>query len=358
MLLLAPHSVLAADVVLSGALERVVAGSIFVRLADDRLIDARLPLTADLTTQAIAAQFNLGDEVQITCKPIQTIYDRNLALHQHLELKKLTRLNPASPEERARVVARLSRQGGANLLTYRAEAHPAETPAEAEALLAHVRQVNLDFAANLPNFVADEVGKRYATTLTSKDWRYVDLIESEVTFRGGQASREHIRLNGKAWNRPFLELPGPIIWGVFFGTQLRPLFSPRCPTEIQFEGHETEQGKSLLVFHFASPPAACFRAFYAGSARYSPARTGRFAVDDPGGNVIRYEEEAKFPEDWDIDRHTVVESWDYVRIGDATHLLPVRVEITGGSPEGYWSRADVEYKNHRHFEASTNIIFH
>ncbi len=26
--------------------------------------------------------------------------------------------------------------------------------------------------------------------------------------------------------------------------------------------------------------------------------------------------------------------------------------------DGYWSRADVEYKNHRHFEASTNIVYH
>ncbi len=239
-----------------------------------------------------------------------------------------------------------------------AEAPPAETPAAAEGLLAHVRQVNLDFAANLPNFVADEIGKRYTTSLASRDWRYVDIVESEVTFRGGRANREHIRVNGKSWDRPFLEIPGPILWGVFFGTQLRPLFSPACPTRIEFEGRETERGRSLLVFRFASPPAACFRFFYKESARYSPARTGQFLVDDPGGNMIRYEEEARFPEDWGIDRHTVVESWDYVKIGDATHLLPVRVEIMGRNAEGFWSRATVEYKNHRHFEASTNIVFH
>jgi hypothetical protein len=75
--------------------------------------------------------------------------------------------------------------------------------------------------------------------------------------------------------------------------------------------------------------------------------------------MIRYEEEAAgFPEDFNTDRHTVVESWDYVRIGDATHLLPVRVEIMGHRADGSWGRENVEYKNHRHFEASTNLIFH
>jgi len=154
------------------------------------------------------AEYNLADRVQITCKTIQTVYDQDLALHQHLELKKLKRLRPASQEEQAQALARLSRQGGANRLKYIAAARPAKTPAAAEALSEHVRQVNLDFAANLPNFVADEIGERYNTSLASKDWRYVDTIESEITFRGSRASREHVRWNGKSWNRPFTELPG------------------------------------------------------------------------------------------------------------------------------------------------------
>jgi hypothetical protein len=350
----------AADVVLSGSLERLLGQSIFVRLADDRLVDARLPHTADLSAEAIAAHYSLADQVRIACRPIRTVYDEELALHQHLELKKLQRLGPASPEELARVAARLSRQAGANLLHSPAPAPPADAPAAAEALLEHVRQVNLDFAARLPNFVADEIGKRYTTSLASMDWRYVDTIESEIAFRGGRASREHIRLNGKPWNRPFLDLPGAAgLWGVFFGTQLRPLFSPDCPTRIEFEGRREADGRSLLAFRFSSPPAACFRAFFHGDGpRYRPARTGRFLVDDPGGHMIRYEEEAiGFPEDFGLDRHTVVESWDYVKIGDAAHLLPVRVEIVSRTADGSWARDTVEYRNHRRFEASSDVVF-
>jgi hypothetical protein len=380
-LLLPPRRAFAADAVLPGALERLADGSIFIRLADGRLIDARLPHTADLAAESIAAHYSLADQVEITCKPIHAVYNQEMALHQHLELQKLKRLRPASPEERAQVLEHLARERGANLLKDSGAPFRPDTSAEAGALLAHVRQVNLEFVANLPNFVADETGKRYTATLTSKDWRYVDTIESQITFRSGQASREQIRLNSKAWDRLFLDLPGTT-WGVFFGTQLRSLFSPACQTKIEFEGRETAQvkavfsagatqaaiefegrettqGRELLAFRFTSPPASCFHVFRVGSAEYRPARTGRFLVDDPGGNVIRYEEEAiRFPEDFGADRHTVVESWAYVKIGDATHLLPVGVEITGRQANGSWAREIVTYKNHRHFETSTNLVFH
>jgi hypothetical protein len=354
---LLPARALAVDVALSGALERLLEESIFVRLADGRLIDARLPRTGDLAAGSIAAQYKLADQVQIICKPIQSVYDKKIALYQHLELQKLKRLRSASPEERVQALAFLARKGGANLLKDSGPAPLSDKPATAEALLDHVRQVNLEFAANLPNFVADEIGKRYTAPLTSSAWHSVDTVESEIIFRGGGASREHIRLNGKPWDRPFQDLPG-YVWGVFFGTQFRPLFSTDCPTTIEFEGRETAQGRSLLAFRFASPPAACFRLFgkRGKMAPYSPARTGRFLVEDPGGRVVRYEEESTLTEGREMDRWTVEESWEYVKIGDATHLMPVGVKITGRSAEGLWSRVDVAYKNHRHFESSANFV--
>jgi hypothetical protein len=47
-----------------------------------------------------------------------------------------------------------------------------------------------------------------------------------------------------------------------------------------------------------------------------------------------------------------------VKIGDSTFLLPVGAEIVALNASGAWSRVTVEYKNHRHFEASTNVTFH
>ena len=50
-----------------------------------------------------------------------------------------------------------------------------------------------------------------------------------------------------------------------------------------------------------------------------------------------------------------INTWDYVKIGDASYLLPVGYEFIGGfTRESLW-HVVVEYKNHRHFESSTGV---
>jgi hypothetical protein len=40
----------------------------------------------------------------------------------------------------------------------------------------------------------------------SSKWQAVDLVESEISFEGHDSTRKHVRVNGKAWNRPLLLL--------------------------------------------------------------------------------------------------------------------------------------------------------
>jgi hypothetical protein len=46
-----------------------------------------------------------------------------------------------------------------------------------------------------------------------------------------------------------------------------------------------------------------------------------------------------------------------VKIGDATYLLPISAEFVARRSNGSAGRVLVEYKNHRHFEAATNVTF-
>jgi hypothetical protein len=46
-----------------------------------------------------------------------------------------------------------------------------------------------------------------------------------------------------------------------------------------------------------------------------------------------------------------------VKIGDAFHLLPVSADLIWRMPTGALYRVAIEYKNHRHFEASANLTF-
>ncbi len=66
-----------------------------------------------------------------------------------------------------------------------------------DAALEHARQVNLERVANMPNFVADEIAQRYTRRSDSSKWRLEDTIETEITVRGIQISRQNWRRNGK-----------------------------------------------------------------------------------------------------------------------------------------------------------------
>jgi hypothetical protein len=64
------------------------------------------------------------------------------------------------------------------------------------------------------------------------------------------------------------------------------------------------------------------------------------------------------PADFSGQRHKVILSWDFVKIGDASFLLPVAADYVFAFSSGDVWHIAVQYKNHRHFEASTNLMFH
>jgi hypothetical protein len=361
-----PFRASAADIVFSGGLERVGHETISVRLADRRVIEARLPATSRLAPEKFAAQYKIGDQVEITCKQIQRVWEDETSRYQFLELTKFRFVREPSSAELSEILAIQPWRGAPNLLKQPAANVPAlkkpgpATSSEAalDAKLAHAREVNLEYVSNLPNFVADETAKRYTANGRSQEWHYVDTIETEITFKGNGAIRDQIRKDGKPWEKPFQALPG-FKWYGGFGTEIKPVFDPQCPTAVESDGSAEVHGKQLLKYRFRSPADGCFGPFYLEYQRYNPARTGHVFIDATHGNVIQLDEEATgFPPGFDLAQRNEEVSWDNVKIGDASHLLPVGANFVILYYSGNRWRIEVEYKNHRHFESSTNITFH
>ncbi|SPE35511.1 exported hypothetical protein [Candidatus Sulfopaludibacter sp. SbA3] len=331
----------AADRVFTGSLERVRRASISIRMADGLVVDATLPA-------GTAVPYNVADQVEITCTPAKTVYDAQAGLHYHLQLKNLRLIRPASPRERAETIALLSWQTGENLLKLPSPAPPSGEPSE----LDRVRQVNLEYASKLPNFVADETGRRYHSDGVGKPWRLQDTMEDEIGIKDDGTTRQNVRVNGKPRNKPSAKLPSD------FGLHLYALFDLSCPTKIEFAGRGETGGKPILVYLFHSPPKGCFGGVNDNGHVYEPAVSGRILVDAAKGNVLRCEWEGSgFPEKFVTDRLTIAESWDYATVGGSVYLVPVSFEWIGRRSDGEMVRATTEYKNHRHFEASTRITF-
>ena len=358
---LVPVPTFPASASFTGSLERVGNESLSIRLADRRVIDAMLPNIPPLDAIAIAAQYARYDQVEITCEPIAPVWEEGTSRYQSLQVTSLRLVRRRSSEELARLAEPAPFREGINLLI-----GPAATPVPIEppdlnapgvGQLEHARKVNLDYAAHMPNFIADEIARRFRSSPGSSAWRDFDTVESEITFRGNRAVRQHILRDGKPWTEPFDALPG-FKWYEGFGTEISPLFDPRCPTSLEFQGRPKAPGRALLEYRFRSPVDGCFPLFFFGYQRYNPARTGRVFVEDPGGSVIQLDEAAGgFPAGIEFAEREEHIFWEYVKIGDASHLLPVRAGFLVRYHDGTRYRIEVEYRNHRHFEASSNVTF-
>lgn len=222
--------------------------------------------------------------------------------------------------------------------------------------LDHIREVNLAYAASLPSFVADETAKRSVASAGGK-WRNLDTVETEIAFNGPRVLRTRIRRNGKPWEKPFEALPG-FKWYGGFGTEIKPIFDPECPTTLTYESATREAGRRLAEYSFSSPADGCFTVFYFEGNQANPPRTGRVYVDDPGGSLLRLEEDAAdFPPGFEFSRRHEEVRWDYVTIAGAAHLLPVAASFLVEYSSGARTRIEVTYANHRHFEAASNVTF-
>jgi hypothetical protein len=220
--------------------------------------------------------------------------------------------------------------------------------------LEHARRVNLERAANMPNFVADEIAERYTGRPGSSKWNHKDTIETEITVRGIQISRQNWRRNGKPVS-PGVD--GMNMPSTGFGAALKPLFDPECPTTLESAGREELGGKQALVYRFRSPADGCFGNLY-GNWPYNAARTGRVLIDDPAGEILHFEEEATgFPRGFRFVQRNQVMTWGSVKIGDASHWLPVAADFIWHMSDGDLYRTSINYRNHRHFEAAANITF-
>jgi hypothetical protein len=234
---------------------------------------------------------------------------------------------------------------------------PPSLVSDDDSRLEHARKVNLAYAANMPSYVADETAKRYTSSSASGKWKVQDTIQTEITINGARAVRKQVRRNGKPWEQPFESIPG-FKWYGGFGTEIRPVFAPNCPTTLDYEGVSAIRGRSLLKYRFTSPAGGCFALLYFDNQEANPRRTGHVFIDDATGSVMQFDEEAVgFPADFGLEQRNEQVSWASVRIGDADHLLPVAANFLIRYASGARARIEVEYRNHRHFEASSNIAF-
>ena len=113
-----------------------------------------------------------------------------------------------------------------------------------------------------------------------------------------------------------------------------------------------------MVYKYHAPPEGCFSASNCDYQRVYPAHEGLVVLEIPGGNLIQVSDRlVDLPKAYGVERSEETVTWNFVRIENETHLLPVAFEEVIYVRSGPTRRVSAEYVNHRHFEANSSITF-
>jgi len=346
--------------------------SITVLLPDGRLIDAKLPAGEALSSSVLVAKLVFGDQVTIDCISIPQFWDEAANPPLSLELRTLRFLRRAKPGEMTRAIQSPDWRRPGNLLhpppgDVPPPAKPMPAPAASLsdntsgnplAMLEKARAVNLDRAAHLPNFMADEEVDCSAQPPSGSAWIPTATIRSEATFSGMSESLQRVGADGKLVPAKGIA-PGCIGWTGGFGSYIKPIFDPDCGTTLTYSKTIGKSGKQYLVYNFSTPPEAlCFPLSFSGIERAYSAHQGTVRIDMASGEMVSVSTRARgFPDAYPFAEIEETATWDTVDIKGESYLLPVSYEKVISRRSGAINRVSATYTKHRHFEAATKITY-
>jgi hypothetical protein len=350
--------------------------SIAVLLPDGRLIDASLPAKAELSGSALVAKYAFGDRVSIDYKSISPVWDQAANLTHFLELENIRFLRRPDPKEMTRASQSPDWRRPGNLLqpppgepavpvkplAAPAAAHADTDAAEHQDTLEKARAVNLNRAAHLPNFLADEDVVCYFQAanqpIGSPAWQQIATAKSQVSFKGVNETRQQVGADGKPGRAPAIP-DGCIEWSGGYSLYFKPLFDPSCSTTLTFSKTLGKPGHQSLVYNFSTPAEGlCFSPAISDFERAYAAHEGSVLIDIPTGSMVSVvARSTHLPEAFPIMESDETVIWDVVNTGGEEHLLPVSYERVKIFANGAARRVLVKYSNHRHFEAASTITF-
>jgi len=223
------------------------------------------------------------------------------------------------------------------------------------------RAYALDYSRTLPDFICDEVVRRYREGVDPGAWTLSDTLTVRLSYYGHREDYKLVLVNGKpAAGRSYESLTGSISEGEF-GSLLRQVFEPEPSTEIRFARWDSIGPRRVAVFAYRMTAAHARYAvnFVLNDQRHS-ALAGRrgLVFADPGtGAALRITSEAdSLPDGFPVDTLTSTLEYASTLIGGRAFLLPrtAEVEMHAGT---YQTRNTIEFQTYHKFDAAADVSF-
>jgi hypothetical protein len=236
----------------------------------------------------------------------------------------------------------------------------AQTPPEAEQqhMLDAMRAYALQYVANLPNFLCEQVTRQYQAGRKPNHWRAGDVLTSRLLYSNGEEQRnlellnDHpIRAAVRSWRTP-LQTEGE------FGILLDRVFGAASQASFAWAGWQTVRGKRTASFNFAiDVKHSTMTLRLSDLAKATVPYHGTVYGDPQNGAIGRITSEATgLPKELQTESISTTIEYDQVSIGDKAYLLPVQASIWMKTDRNY-IRNELEFRKYRKFEADSVIKY-
>ncbi len=254
-------------------------------------------------------------------------------------------------------------QTAAPLPTQEDEDAKEKARAEAFAKLPFLEQARfyaLEYADNLPDFMATQIVTRSAQKPGDKGWMKEDTLEIELAYKERSGEKYTLtKMNGKPSNLKYEYLGGSTSTGEF-GSLIAAVFVPESRAEFKELKKENLNKRQTVVYDFKVKKAFSASKITDKTTHQTVTTgyQGTVWIDVETKRVLRIEEANEcIPANFSI---TLAESsveYDWVKIGDQTYLLPVRAEVLLGSDrERHYTRNVIEFRNYRKFDSDIKFL--
>lgn len=241
------------------------------------------------------------------------------------------------------------------------EEPPAPTPAEQQRIWDAARENARRFTDSLPDFICNEVVRRYTDPDAKGRWRLGDTLVLKLTYFDRKEDYKLVAINNRPTGLSYEEVNGAITEGEF-GSLLAAVFALRSRTNRSWDHWTTLRKRPAHVYTFSIAAANSDYRISTGTSardveRVAAGQHGYVYIDDATRMVVRVTAAADgIPPGFPVRKVNLLLDYDFIDVGGRPYLLPLHSETSLDAPP-VEHRNETDFRLYRKFSADTSITF-
>ena len=234
---------------------------------------------------------------------------------------------------------------------------PGPSPLEEKKIVEEARQYALNYVKRLPDFICNQVTRRYIDPSGLEFWQLDDVIMARLTYFEQKEDYKVVLVNNRMTDVSYDRLGGSTSTGEF-GSMLKEVFEPATETDFRWERWATLRGRRMHVFAYrVLKSRSQWHVSYERRLDIVPGYSGLVYVDRDNFSIMRISLEAQdIPADFPIQQAGTTLDYDFAEIGGQQYILPLRAVMRMRSGK-FLSKNEVEFRMYRKFGAEATIKF-